>query len=117
MEKQLAPYREAMQKRMAEAAAQYHKQLLEKQQGKDKREQELLSAAPKALHNALAIMDREIDKQQEKNSQLQKKIDSDITSQAVKLAHEQGYTLVLKKYKVNIKADDITDTIVKNLPK
>ena len=117
MEKQLAPYREAMQKRMAEAAAQYHKQLLEKHQGKDKREQELLSAAPKALHNALAIMDREIDKQQEKNSQLQKKIDSDITSQAVKLAHEQGYTLVLKKYKVNIKADDITDTIVKNLPK
>lgn len=117
MEAQLAPYREAMQQRMAQAAAEYQKQLLEKQQGKDKREQELLSAAPKALHNAVSIMDREIVKQQENNSQLQKKIDSDISSQAVKLAYEKGYTLILKKYKVNIKADDITDTIIKNLPK
>ena len=117
MEAQLAPYREAMQQRMAQAAAEYQKQLLERQQGKDKREQELLSAAPKALHNAVSIMDREIAKQQESNSQLQKKIDSDISSQAVKLAYEKGYTLILKKYKVNIKADDITDTIIKNLPK
>lgn len=117
MEAQLAPYREAMQQRMAQAAAEYQKQLLERQQGKDKREQELLSAAPKALHNAVSIMDREIAKQQESNSQLQKKIDSDISSQAVKLAYEKGYTLILKKYKVNIKADDITDTIIKKLPK
>lgn len=117
MEAQLAPYREAMHKRMVEAAAAYHKQLLEKQQGKDKRPQELLSAAPKALHNALAIMDREIDKQREKNEQLQKKIDRDISSQAAKLAHENGYTIVFKRYKVNIKADDITDRIIKDLPK
>ena len=117
IEAQLAPYREGMHKRMGEAAAAYHKQLLEKQQGKDKREQELLSAAPKALSNALAIMDREIAKQQEKNDQLKKKIDSDISSQAIKLAHEKGYTIILKKYKVNINADDITDVIIKNLPK
>ena len=117
MEAQLAPYREAMHKRMAEAAATYHQQLVAKQQGKDKREQEILSAAPKALHNALAIMDKEITKQREKNDQLQKRIDADIASQATRLAHEKRYSIIFKKYKVNISADDITNKVVENLQK
>ena len=117
MEAQLAPYREAMHKRMAEAAATYHQQLVAKQQGKDKREQEILSAAPKALNNALAIMDKEITKQREKNDQLQKRIDADIASQATRLAHEKRYSIIFKKYKVNISADDITNKVVENLQK
>ena len=117
MEAKLAPYREAMHKRMAEAAATYQAEILKHKEGKDKREQEMLSAAPKALHNALAIMDREIDKQQEKNDQLQKKIHGDIASQATKLAHEKGYNVIFKKYKVNVSADDITAKVVENLQK
>ena len=117
MEAKLAPYREAMQQRMAQAAAEYHKDILQQREGKDKREQEMLSAAPKALHNALAIMDREIDKQKEKNDRLQKQIHSDISSQAARLAHEKGYSVIFKKYKVNVSAADITSQVVENLPK
>ncbi|MGM9582935.1 MAG: hypothetical protein ACI3WU_04385 [Phascolarctobacterium sp.] len=117
MEAKLAPYREAMHKRMAEAVATYQAEILKHKEGKDKREQEMLSAAPKALNNALSIMDREIAKQQEKNDQLQKRIEGDITSQATRLAHEKGYKIIFKKYKVNISADDITSQVVANLPK
>ena len=117
MEAELAPYREAMHKRMIEAAAAYEQDISRQRQGKDKREQEMLSAAPKALQNALSIMDREIDKQREKNEQLQKKIASDISSQATKLAHEKGYGVIFKKYKVNISADDITTQVINGLPK
>ena len=117
MEAELAPYREAMQQRMAQAAAEYHKDILQQREGKDKREQEMLGAAPKALHNALAIMDREIDKQKEKNDRLQKQIHSDISSQAARLAHEKGYSVIFKKYKVNVSAADITSQVVESLPK
>ena len=117
MEAELAPYREAMHKRMIEAAAAYEQDISRQRQGKDKREQEMLSAAPQALHNALAIMDKEITKQQEKNDRLQKSIHSDIASQATRLAHEKGYSVIFKKYKVNVRADDITTDIVNHLPK
>ena len=117
MEAELAPYRETMQQRMAQAAEAYHEQILRQREGKDEREQEMLSAAPKALHNALAIMDREIDKQREKNDQLHKQIESDISSQAARLAHEKGYSVIFKKYKVNVSAADITTPVMENLAK
>ena len=62
-------------------------------------------------------MDKEITKQREKNDQLQKKIDADIASQATRLAHEKRYSIIFKKYKVNISADDITNKVVENLQK
>ena len=62
-------------------------------------------------------MDKEITKQQEKNDRLQKSIHSDIASQAARLAHEKGYSVIFKKYKVNVRADDITTDIVNHLPK
>ena len=83
----------------------------------DERDSELLSAAPKALNNALSVMDREIEKQQQKNDELKKQINKDIESQAVRLAHERGYTIVFNKFKVNLKAEDITDAIVQALKK
>ena len=58
-----------------------------------------------------------MDKQQEKNDKLRKKINNDIESSAFKLAHERGYTIVFNKYKVNLKADDITDAVVQELKK
>lgn len=117
METQLGPYRKEMQQRMADAADQYQKEMLEHRKGKEQREKEMFSTAPQALRNALAIMDREIEKQQEKNEQLRKQVNGDISSQAVKLAHERGYTIVFNQFKVNIHADDITDKVVENLKK
>lgn len=111
------PYVEQMHQRMAQAAEAYRGKMQERLSAKDAREQELLNAAPKALQNALAIMDREIAKQQEKNDELKRQINKDIESQAVRLAHERGYTIVFNQYKVNLKAEDITDIVVQNLKK
>ena len=51
------------------------------------------------------------------NQTAQKKINQDIESQAVKLAHERGYTIVFNKFRVNMKAEDITAAIIKALKK
>ena len=62
----------------------------------------MMAAAPEALANALAVMDREIDKQQDKNNTLKKNINSDIEGLAIKLAKERGYTIVFNTYKANV---------------
>lgn len=111
------PYMMQMQQRMAQAADAYRSKMQEQLSDKNVRDKELMSAAPKALQNALAIMDREIARQQDKNDRLKQQINKDIESQAVRLAHERGYTIVFNQYKVNLKAEDITDLVVKNLNK
>lgn len=111
------PYAEQMRRRMAEAADGYRAKMQEQLAAKDDRDKALLNAAPKALQNALAVMDREISKQQEKNDSLKRQINKDVESQAVRLAHERGYTIVFNQYKVNVKADDITDDVTRSLKK
>lgn len=115
LEQELAPYREAARKRMEAAAAEHREQIARQRRGKDEREQEILRAAPQALHNALSIMDKEIAKQREKNDALRRKIDGELAAQAQKLAEAEGYTIVFKEYKVNIKAEDITAKVIANL--
>lgn len=117
VEIKVLPYKAEAEQRMRDAAAKYHAEMRKEMQASEERDAKLLSTAPKALSNALSIMDREIDKQQEKNDTLKKKIHQDIESQAVRLAHERGYTVVFKQYQVNIKAEDITADIVQNLKK
>ncbi len=113
----LKPYLEQMQQRMTQAAAGYRDKMQTQLSEKDDRDKKLLSAAPKALQNALAVMDREISKQQEKNDVLKRQINKDIEGQAVRLAHERGYTIVFNQYKVNVRADDITDALMQSLKK
>lgn len=117
VEAKVLPYKAAAEQRMRDTAAKYHAEMRKEIQVSEERDAKLLSTAPKALSNALSIMDREIDKQQEKNDNLKKKIHQDIESQAVRLAHERGYTVVFKQYQVNLKAEDITADIVQNLKK
>lgn len=117
VEIKVLPYKAEAEQRMRDAAAKYHAEMRKEIQASEERDAKLLSTAPKALSNALSIMDREIDKQQEKNDTLKKKIHQDIESQAVRLAHERGYTVVFKQYQVNIKAEDITADIVQDLKK
>ena len=111
------PYKEEAEQRMRDMAQQQHAQAMQQLKSPEERDKEMLDAAPKALNNALSIIDREIDKQQEKNDSLKKQIYQDIESQAVKLAHERGYTIVFNKFRVNMKAEDITAAIIKALKK
>lgn len=83
-----------------------------KQEGKyDK----MLAIAPEALNNALAIMDKEIEKQQDKNAALKKQINKDIEEIAISLAKKRGYTIVFNSFKANVSAEDITNDIVTEL--
>ena len=111
------PYKAEAEQRMRDMAQQQHAQAMQHLKSPEERDKEMLDAAPKALNNALSIIDREIDKQQEKNDSLKKQINQDIESQAVKLAHERGYTIVFNKFRVNMKAEDITAAIIKALKK
>lgn len=111
------PYKAEAEQRMRDMAKQQHAQVMQQLKSPEERDKEMLDAAPKALNNALSIIDREIDKQQEKNDSLKKQINQDIESQAVKLAHERGYTIVFNKFRVNMKAEDITAAIIKALKK
>lgn len=110
------PYKAEAEQRIRDMAQQ-HAQAIQQLKSPEERDKEMLDAAPKALNNALSIIDREIDKQQEKNDSLKKQINQDIESQAVKLAHERGYTIVFNKFRVNMKAEDITAAIIKALKK
>lgn len=111
------PYKAEAEQRMRDMAQQQHAQAMQQLKSPEERDKEMLDAAPKALNNALSIIDREIDKQQEKNDSLKKQINQDIESQAVKLEHERGYTIVFNKFRVNMKAEDITAAIIKALKK
>ena len=111
------PYKAEAEQRMRDMAQQQHAQAMQQLKSPEERDKEMLDAAPKALNNVLSIIDREIDKQQEKNDSLKKQINQDIESQAVKLAHERGYTIVFNKFRVNMKAEDITAAIIKALKK
>lgn len=109
------PYKAEAEQRIRDIAQQQHAQAIQQLKSPEERDKEMLDAAPKAFNNALSIIDREIDKQQEKNDSLKKQINQDIESQAVKLAHERGYTIVFNKFRVNMKAEDITAAIIKAL--
>ena len=117
LEAKVAPFKAEQEARMRAEAERLHADMGARLAAPDERDNELLNAAPKALNNALSVMDREIEKQQQKNDELKKQINKDIESQAVRLAHERGYTIVFNKFKVNLKAEDITDAIVQALKK
>ncbi|WP_040564843.1 hypothetical protein [Phascolarctobacterium succinatutens] len=111
------PYKAEAEQRIRDMTQQQHAQAIQQLKSPEERDKEMLDAAPKAFNNALSIIDREIDKQQEKNDSLKKQINQDIESQAVKLAHERGYTIVFNKFRVNMKAEDITAAIIKAMKK
>ena len=79
------------------------------------KDQSDLAKVPEALTTAMAAIDKQADKLQESNEKLKDSIRNDIESNVIKLAHERQYTVVFHSVKVNIKADDITDDVVKAL--
>lgn len=111
----LKPYAKAMRQRMQEQAAAYKSQIAGKLAASAAKDKAGLGAAPEALRNALSIMDREIGKQQEKSNALNAEIAGDIEGIASKLAAERGYKIIFKDYKVNLKAEDITADVVREI--
>lgn len=117
IEKKLAPYAKQMQQRMGKEADRLRQNAAAVMQASEGKYDDMLQKAPSALQNALSIMDREIDKQQEKNVALEKEINQDIENVVMRLVDKNGYTIVFNTVKVNLTADDITDKIISELQK
>lgn len=117
IEKKLAPYANQMQQRMGKEADRLRQNAAAVMQASEGKYDDMLQKAPSALQNALSIMDREIDKQQEKNAALEKEINQDIENVVMRLVDKNGYTIVFNTVKANLTADDITDKIISELQK
>ena len=103
------------QARLKQHAEQLQQEMQGDMSGVLSKDQSDLAKVPEALTKAMAAIDKQADKLQESNEKLRAGIRIDIESNVIKLAHERQYTIVFHSVKVNIKADDITDDVVKAL--
>ena len=103
------------QARLKQHAEQLQQEMQGDMSGVLSKGQSDLAKVPEALTKAMAAIDKQADKLQESNEKLRAGIRNDIESNVIKLAHERQYTIVFHSVKVNIKADDITDDVVKAL--
>lgn len=111
----MEPLVAATQARLQQHAAQVHQELQGEMSAGVSKDQEDLAKVPEALTNAIAAIDKQADKLQENNEKIMENIRRDIESNVIKIAHERKYTIVFHSVKVNIKADDITDDVIKAL--
>lgn len=111
----MEPLVAATQERLQQHASQLRQQMVGEMSSLVDKDQTDLAKVPEALTNAMATIDRQIDKIQESNDKIKENIRRDIESNVIKLAHERKYTVVFHGVKVNIKADDITNDVVKAL--
>ena len=112
-----APAREAMQQRIAEYAAGLRSELHGKLREDIAKDDKDLQQGPEAFSKVLAVIDGRLDKIKEGNDKIASEISHDIESRVTRLAKERGYTIVFNKVKVNVKADDITAEVIKELKK
>ena len=103
------------QARLKQHAEQLQQEMQGDMSGVLSKDQSDLAKVPEALTKAMAAIDKQADKLQESNEKLRAGIRNDIERNVIKLAHERQYTIVFHSVKVNIKADDITDDVVKAL--
>ena len=103
------------QARLKQHAEQLQQEMQGDMSGVLSKDQSDLAKVPEALTKAMAAIDKQADKLHESNEKLRAGIRNDIESNVIKLAHERQYTIVFHSVKVNIKADDITDDVVKAL--
>lgn len=103
------------QARLKQHAEQLQQEMQGDMSGVLSKDQSDLAKVPEALTKAMVAIDKQADKLQESNEKLRAGIRNDIESNVIKLAHERQYTIVFHSVKVNIKADDITDDVVKAL--
>lgn len=112
-----ADEREAMQQRIAAYAGELRGSLHGKMQDDIAKDNKDLQQGPEAFSKVLEVIDNRLDKIKEGNDKIASEIRHDIESRVSLLAKERGYTIVFNKIKVNIKADDITAEVIKELKK
>ena len=113
----LAPREAELKKEIQDYAEQKMLTNAEAMASSEGKYEKLMAAAPEAINKAIALMDKEINKQQEKNAALKKQIDGDIEDAVVKLAKQRGYDVVFNTFKVNVSAADITDEVIAEVKK
>ena len=106
-----------MQQRIAEYAAGLRSELHGKLRNDIAKDDKDLQQGPEAFSKVLAVIDGRLDKIKEGNDKIASEISHDIESRVTRLAKERGYTIVFNKVKVNVKADDITAEVIKELKK
>lgn len=113
----MEPHIKEMHQNMASEAARLQAEMQGKMQQSEGKYADMFKEASPALSNALNIMDREIEKQQNKNDALKKQIKEDIEASVMELVKANGYTIVFNDFKANVQADDITDKVIALLAK
>ena len=103
------------QARLKQHAEQLQQEMQGDMSGVLSKDQSDLAKVPEALTKAMAAIDKQADKLQESNEKLRAGIRNEIESNVIKVGHERQFTIVFHSVKVNIKADDITDDVVKAL--
>ena len=111
----MQPHVEAMQQRLDAYARQLQGQMMEEM--KKGTDDPLLKKAPGALKELLGTIDEELDKRQQGIETLETSIKKDTESIVIKLAKEQGYSIIFHKYRTNVSADDVTGDVISGLKK
>ncbi len=112
-----APRRAQLQQEVAAYAAELKNELHQKMQADIAADREDFQQGPEAFSKVLEVIDGRLEKIKDGNDKIAAEIRQDIESRVARLAKERGYTIVFNKIKVNIKADDITAEVVKELKK
>ena len=111
----MEPQRAAARDRMQAYAEELHAQMrTEMQQGVAK-DAAAFAQTPDQLKDLLASVDKELDNRQQLVDKLQDAMKKDVESAVMKLAKSRKYTVVFHKYRVNVKADDITQDVINEL--
>ena len=111
----MQPHVEAMQQRLDAYARQLQGQMMEEM--KKGTDDPLLKKAPGALKELLGTIDEELDKRQQGIETLETSIKKDTESIFFKLAKARGYSIIFRKYRTNVSADDVTGDVISGLKK
>jgi DNA repair exonuclease SbcCD ATPase subunit len=111
----MEPEREAARARMQAYADELHAQMQAENRKTIAQDASALDKTPEQFKDLLASVDKELDNRQQLVEKLQDSIKKDVESSVMKIARSRGYTVVFHKYRVNIKADDITQDVINDL--
>lgn len=111
----MEPERAAARGRMQAYAEELHRQMQGEMQQSIAKDTEAFAKTPEQMKDLLASVDKELDNRQQLVDKLQDGMKKDVESIVMKLAKSRGYTVVFHKYRVNVKADDITQDVITEL--
>ena len=114
---ELEPERERLMQELDAYAKSLHEQQMQQLEQQAKADEEKFQQGPESLGKLLESIDGKLDEKQQALETLENAMRTDIESAVTKLARERGYSVVFHKFRVNVKADDITQDVVQELQK